>query len=297
METASRTSGRTSGQIECSRAPILSSRNQGWENIIVEQFQSAAGAGKMEYSSEHSICLSLAPSPVGMLQIQGDQTYQGAYRQGDFCITPAQIPFFARWDADDRFLQIRLTSELLQTVATETVDRHSDQLELLPKTQMRDPQIEAIGMMFLNELKQENIGSQLYIGSLTNLLAIHLIRQHAATKPRLSIYTGGLSQRQMSLVLGYINDNLHGEIKLSDLAALLNISQFHFSHLFKQSLGIAPYQYLLQQRIQRAKHLLRHSNQAITEIAFLCGFNSHSHLSKQFRQLTGMTPKAYRAES
>ncbi len=95
-------------------------------------------------------------------------------------------------------------------------------------------------------------------------------------------------------VLDYINDYLHQDIKLTDLAALLDMSQYHFSYLFKQATGISPYQYLLQQRIERAKQLLKQSDRSIADIASTCGFNSHSHLSKQFRQLTGTTPKAYR---
>ena len=58
---------------------------------------------------------------------------------------------------------------------------------------------------------------------------------------------------------------------------------------------MAPYQYLLQQRVERVKQLLKQTDQSIMDIALLCGFNSHSHLSKQFRQLTGMTPKLYRS--
>ncbi|MEG4804750.1 helix-turn-helix transcriptional regulator [Microcoleus sp. ARI1-B5] len=76
---------------------------------------------------------------------------------------------------------------------------------------------------------------------------------------------------------------------------MLGMSQLQFSHMFKVAIGIAPYQYLLQQRIERAKELLKQKERSIVEIALECGFNSHSHLSKQFRQLTGMTPKAYRA--
>ena len=108
-------------------------------------------------------------------------------------------------------------------------------------------------------------------------------------------YEGGLPSRQLQQVLDYIDAHLDQEIKLADLAQLPDMSQFHFSRLFKQSLGLSPYQYLLQQRVERAKQLLKNTDRLIIDIALDCGFNSHSHLSKQFKQLTGMTPKAYRS--
>lgn len=275
--------------------PILSSHSQGWENILVEQFQHPPGEGRSHYSDEHAICLSLAPRPVRLLQIKGGKTYAGLYAKGDISITPAKVPFFARWDRDDHYLQIRIASHFIQSVARETIDINPDRLELLSEFQTRDPHIESIGMLLQAELKQENLGERLYIESLANVLAVHLLRQYAAPKLRLSIYEGGLPQRQVLQVLEYINEHLNEDIKLADLAQLLGMSQFHFSHLFKQAIGTAPYQYLIQQRVERAKQLLKQTDQSIMDIAFLCGFNSHSHLSKQFRQFTGMTPRAYRA--
>ncbi len=274
--------------------PCLSSKSQGWENILVEQFQHPSGEGKTHYSEEHTICLSLASRPVRFLQVKGGKTHTSLYGKGDISITPAEMPFFARWEGDDHYLQIRIASRFIQQVAREALAINPDHLELLPEFRTRDSQIEAIGLMLLTELQQGNSGSRLYIESLANVLAIHLIRQYAVTHPQIPIYEGGLPQRQLLQVLTYINDNLEQDMKLADLAALLEMSQFHFSHLFKRSIGIAPYQYLLQQRIERAKQLLKHSDQSIMEIALICGFNSHSHLGKQFRQLTGMTPKAYR---
>lgn len=92
----------------------------------------------------------------------------------------------------------------------------------------------------------------------------------------------------------YLDSLTNVLIKLTDLAQLLDMSQFHFSRLFKQSIGITPHQYLSQQRVERAKQLLKKTDHSIADIAFECGFSSHSHLSKQFRQFTGVTPKAYR---
>jgi AraC family transcriptional regulator len=281
--------------VEPDGLPVLHRQTLGWENILVQQFQHPPGEESYHYSDEHAICMSLAPRPVHLLQIREGKIYEGLYGEGDISITPAKVPFFARWDSEDRYLRIRLTSLFLQSVAREALDMDPNRIELLPEFKLRDRQIEAIGMMLLTELKQENLGGRLYIESLANVLAVHLLRQYVAAKPVLPIYEGGLPQRQVLQVLDYINDHLSQDIKLADLAALLDMSQFHFSHLFKQAIGTSPYQYLLQQRVERAKQLLKQSDRSIAEIASECGFNSHSHLSKTFRQSTSMTPKAYRA--
>lgn len=284
----------TTHQIETDCLPILSSLDLGWKNILVEQFQHPSGEGRTFYTHEHAICLSLAPRPVRFLQVKGGKTHTSLYGKGDIAITPAKMPFFARWEGQDEYMQIRIASSFIQTVARETIAKNSDRLDIMPEFRIRDPHLESIGMLLLAELKK-NLGGQLYIDSLANVLAVHLLRQYAAVKPQLPIYEGGLPERQLLRILEYIDAHLSQDIKLADLAALLDMSQFHFSHMFKRSLGMAPYQYLLQQRIERAKQLLKKSDQSISDIAFLCGFNSHSHLSKQFRQLTGMTPTAYRA--
>ncbi|MGL4619565.1 MAG: helix-turn-helix domain-containing protein [Chroococcidiopsis sp.] len=275
--------------------PILSSHDRGWDNILIEQFQSPPGEGKSHFNDEHAICMSLSPRPVRLLQIRGGKTYIGLYGKGDVSITPANLPFFCRWDSEDRYLQIRLASRFIQQVARETLEINPDQLELLSEFRIRDPQIESLGLLLLNELKQENLGGRLYIESLANVLAVHLLRQYSATEPRPLNHRGGLPEHQVVQVLDYIHDYLDQDIKLADLAELLDMSQFYFSAQFKQAIGISPYQYLLQQRVERAKQLLKKTERSIMEIALECGFNSHSHLSKQFRQLVGITPKVYRS--
>ncbi|MBE9110123.1 helix-turn-helix transcriptional regulator [Nodosilinea sp. LEGE 07298] len=274
--------------------PTLSSRDLGWEHVHVEQFQHPPGECSSPLSEDHTICLSLAARPVRFLQIKDGKTHSSLYGKGDISITPAQTPFFARWQDDDHYVELRLDSAFMAAVAQDSLGL-PDRIELMPEFRLRDGRLEAIALMLLDELNQANPGGQLYVESLTNLLAVHLLRQYATVRPKLPVQPNGLPQRQLLPVLDYVHAMLDADLKLADLAAIAGLSPFHFSHQFKQAMGVAPYQYVLQQRVERAKQLLKQTNHSIVEIALLCGFNSHSHLSKQFRQATGTTPSAYRA--
>jgi AraC family transcriptional regulator len=264
------------------------------KNIILEHLQNPAGEGSYCNDAGHTVFISLAPRPIEYVQVQDGKTHTGLYQRGEILITPANTPLFVRWLGNENCLQIQLTTEFLQSIAQETLDRDRDRLELLPGFQIRDAQIEAIAMMLFAEHQQKHTDNGLYLDSLTNVLAVNLLHNHTASKPRLSIYEGGLPTRQLGKVLDYIDTYLDKNIKLANLAQLLDMSPFHFSRLFKQSIGMTPHQYLSQQRVERAKQLLKKTDRLIIDIALECGFSSHSHLSKQFRQITGITPKAYR---
>jgi AraC family transcriptional regulator len=123
---------------------------------------------------------------------------------------------------------------------------------------------------------------------------IHLLRHYCAFEPTLKQYQGGLSRDRLRTAIDYIQANLDRKLTLEAIAQQLNLSLYYFCNLFTQSMGIPPYKYVLQQRVERAKQLLKDENRAIVDIALECGFANQTHLNKQFRKLTGMTPKVYR---
>lgn len=132
-----------------------------------------------------------------------------------------------------------------------------------------------------------------YIESLCNALSCHLLKIYNSGGRSLPS-NSRLATQKLSDAIDYIDTHLSSAIVLEDLASVLNISRYHFCHLFKQSFGIAPYQYILQRRVERAKQLLHRQELSITEIALACGFANQSHFTKHFRQQTGSTPKQYR---
>lgn len=274
---------------------ITSSKDLGWESIVVKEYLLPPTQHFCPGFPQHDLFLCLSTRPYRIHQVMGEQNYVGIYSKGDFSIVPAGTKGQYRTEGTDHFLQIEIEPEFLLKVARETGKIDGKNLQLIPKFKERNSNIEQIIMMLHCELlRGSDYTSQFYIESLTNALVVNLLRDYTVQKKDLSLESVGLSDSKLLNVTNYINDNIAAEIKLSDLAALAGISQFHFSRLFKKSVGISPIQYLIKQRIERAKLLLKNSELSVTEIALSCGFNSHSHLGKYFRQLTGFSPSEYR---
>jgi AraC family transcriptional regulator len=268
----------------------------GTETIQIKHLRFPPGEGAFHAEAAHTLFVNLTPRPLHYLQKQDGKTHTGLYRQGDMLITPANTPLFVRWVGDENCLQIQLSASFLKRVSEETLGKDGDRLTLVPTFQCRNQQLEAIATLLMAEAQQGQPSGALYLDSLANVLAVQLLRHHGTTLAQLPRYEGGLPTYQLNQVLDYIDAGLAKEIKLSDLAGLLGMSPFHFGRMFKQSIGISPHQYVIQQRIERAKCLLKDSDQAIIDIALECGFTSHSHLSKQFRKVMGMTPRNFRGQ-
>jgi len=77
-------------------------------------------------------------------------------------------------------------------------------------------------------------------------------------------------------------------------AVVLTYSRSHFLRMFETATGLTPHRYLLQLRLERAQELMRKGSTSLIDIAALCGFSSHAHMSRVFRQLLGVTPSQYR---
>jgi AraC-like DNA-binding protein len=87
----------------------------------------------------------------------------------------------------------------------------------------------------------------------------------------------------------------YGEsLGVPELARQAGLSSSQFQREFRRVFGRSPAAYLLEVRIQAARHLLEHSSQALSGIALDCGFHDQSHFTKRFKAATGLLPRAYR---
>jgi transcriptional regulator GlxA family with amidase domain len=114
------------------------------------------------------------------------------------------------------------------------------------------------------------------------------------TKPNIEFKNRGLTHTQLQQVLDYIYAHLDRDLSLIELAKTLNLSPTYFASAFKQAIDISPHQYVIKQRVERAKLMLSKTDLTISDIALQVGFSSQSHLNQQFKRLTGITPKQIR---
>jgi AraC family transcriptional regulator len=106
-----------------------------------------------------------------------------------------------------------------------------------------------------------------------------------------------LAAWQLRKLMGHIDTNLSGPIRIRDLGGLLNLSSSHFTRAFKSSVGVSPYQFVMRRRIERAQELIKGTRHSLAEVALDCGLNDQSSLCRLFRQIVGQTPYRWRREN
>jgi AraC family transcriptional regulator len=261
--------------------------------IVEHQFQRPGEYSVSEGMSHHVLPFRLNQTDHQISRV-GEREYSGKYLPGEFLFCPAYTSGFSQADTVNEAIVFIAEPAGLQQISAETNCLNSHQIELIGTPKTRDSQIQAIATLFLNEIQTGGLGGLIYAESLANLFLIHLLRHYCTFEPKLKQYQGGLPAYKLRQAIDYIQAHLDDKLTLEAIAQELNMSVYHFCDLFKQSVGIAPYKYVLQQRVERAKLLLKDEERAIVDIALECGFANQTHLNKHFRSFTGITPKTYR---
>jgi RpiB/LacA/LacB family sugar-phosphate isomerase len=107
----------------------------------------------------------------------------------------------------------------------------------------------------------------------------------------------GIPPRRLARIVEHIRKNLDAPLGVGTLSKLAEMSQSHFSKMFKRSTGLAPHQFVLQERINRSKELLRQDDAKIVDVALEVGFENQAHFTTVFGNLVGMTPRQFQRSS
>ncbi len=160
-----------------------------------------------------------------------------------------------------------------------------------PGVGMDDPVIRSLGSSLLPAFERPGEVTTIFVDHITAAAAAYV--SHLFVGVPVSPRADGLAHWQEQRAKEMLRARLDGVISVAQLARECGLSSRAFCSAFRKSTGRLPHRWLLEQRVERAKELLR-SRRSLEEIAAACGFAGESHLKRVFAQMIGTSPERWR---
>jgi AraC family transcriptional regulator len=190
------------------------------------------------------------------------------------------------------FIHLYFLPEHFTQRAIRELDREPRELTLADRTYFEDARLANLCLSLASDAWSDADGrlraNETAHEALTQLLHVQGVRRTGAA------LKGGLSSATRRRLRDYIDAHLTQALTLGDLAQVANLSEYHLSRMFRLSFGRPPHAWIAQQRVERARTLLRHTGLPLAEVAAQCGYANPSHFSHRFREAVGASPIVYR---
>jgi AraC family transcriptional regulator len=279
--------------------PILARHIAEWEQGRGEVLTLVSDAScEMEFFSPAHLVLMLLDGSSAGCELSGSEGLRKVAR-----LAPSAVLF----NPADRYLRIRKKAQnrcrvLLIAIGPDYIQRLNNadfdvaNIQFHQEIDLRDGAVRQTLSSFQEEIEHPGLNNRFYCEILTLLLLTQLIRcaSNFAQPQRRAYIKGGLPNWRLKRALQMLDGNLSKPPALAELASHVGLHPSSFCRAFKQSIGVSPHRYLIEQRIDRAKKMMINQAMSLTQIALECGFKGSSQFSVAFRRITGITPRVYR---
>jgi AraC family transcriptional regulator len=287
---------RTNGELLPGNAlsrVVLSSVGTKWNDIVLEQHHFPSRELTDVMFKLHVIVINIGHS---VTEFEKDGRFQGVQRaRGAVTFLPSHQPFSCRLKVKSgmfaNFLYLALHPVLVSRVA-DGLELDADRIELTERRGIIDPTVRHIALALRAGVQSDGALDRMYGEALSTALAVHLLREYGTSVLRPKRPYGGLPREKLVRALEYIQDRLNADLTVSGIAQVAEMSADHFTKLFKESTGQSPYRYVIEARVRKAKELLTTGKFSISEAAHQVGFVDQSHLTRHFKKVFGLPPKA-----
>lgn len=273
--------------------PQFCTADSPWRGVVLERH--TVGSIEIPQHEHASVCLHLQTrGDVGLEWWCGGQHGLERPRAGALILLDAGTSDRLRWAGESERLIVSLDASLVQRVAMEAGAVSLSSFE--NQWHLRDERLRVLLTEMGREAERGWPAGSLY-GELLGLsLASTLLREHASVPVATPDARGGIPLARLRRLLEFVEVHLDGDLRLDVLAAEVGLSAFHFAHAFRAATGLTPHQYVLQQRVSRAKALLKVAHLGMAEIAAAAGFSSGTNFVRAFRERVGVTPGTWRLQ-
>jgi len=261
-----------------------------WKGFTLREARAPSSGELPEgFLLSHVLVLQRNGPATGEISIAG-QPWMKRDRARPLQLYPALMPYELRWSGPADVVVVDLEPDFVRTVRGPETDGAPD----LGEWWSTDDSFLVNAVLALAQDAREGRPAGPLCGEMIGAALVAYLLRNRATPLWKPHARSGLSPHVLRRVVEYIHENLENDLSTQSLAALAGVGIDQFLRLFKRSTQLTPHRYVLKARTERARVLLADPKLPIHEIAYRTGFADQSHFSKLFRQMTGMSPRAFR---
>lgn len=274
-------------------APVATTRDRGWGGVTVDLYGVIPDCSVRYSAFDHHVICYCTSGRARMVQGREGVLHENFTSAGMSLLMPAGSD--SLWEGDiAASTRMRIPTALVAAAAEQLGRRAASQFEIRNVFETRDPMIEHIAITLAIELdRAAHPAQRLVIEAMSCTLAAHMLRSYNVFDVAGPPAHSKLGHAELAQINDFIEDHVHRQISLAELAALVNVSRFHFTRLFRRSTGMTVSAFVEQCRIRRARALLDAGIAPLAEVALMTGFADQSHFTRRFKRLTGSTPGLY----
>jgi AraC family transcriptional regulator len=170
------------------------------------------------------------------------------------------------------------------------------EVELCPSRKFADPRLSAMVAAVHAEMVAGFPSGRLFLDSVEQAMAVTLVNGHAVRHRPVQTYRGGLGSARLRRIKEFVHARMEDDLSLDEMAQSVGLSTAHFARMFRKATGATPHQFVLRQRLERAKAMLRAPDARVLDVAVACGFKTQQHFAQVFRDVWGVSPTEYRQD-
>lgn len=289
---------RFGGYLRVPHAPFLLARTMRQAEIAVTEVRADdpphEKSGAMPAEDAFIIALHLRDFPNEKLWEDGRLTRSAPLMAGTTAMIDLKREPVFMMSAPFHSLHAYLPRAALNAIAEETNAAPVRELRYAPGNSVEDPVVRALFTALQPALERPAEANDLFVSAILLALATHVGETYGGMQRLHRDRSGGLMPWQRRRAEAALRERIDGRIVIAELARECGLSASHFARAFRRSFGVAPHQWLLRQRIARARELLAGTPMPLAEIAIACGFADQSHMTRVFSQHVGVGPAAWR---
>jgi AraC family transcriptional regulator len=268
------------------------STDESGRGVAIDSYRGVPGDGPGTTSDKYILTMSLKHPARFEIRQGVNQRTSYIKQPGSLSLIPAGVGPMIRAETEFDLVVCAFDSALVTSLDSELTRRPDEELYL--QVNFEDRAAQQLMTLLNTDANEGHPNERLYTESLAQALAVRMLSfDKRAKPPSNSRSTYGLPGHVLRRIVERMRC-FDSDLSLQALANESGYSRVHFVRMFRAATGYSPHNYLLNVKLERVRELLKNPSTSLIDIALDCGFSSHSHMSRLFHKVLGVTPSAYR---